>query len=122
MEIGRRIYFDTKTGDVLIDCGERWGSVTYTPPFDDLTTYTKLSERFPSSFDFIELPFRAYEQDFRECIGYRVNLVTRELEFSYPDPDQESIYQQPLSKEIAQLKLQVEVTQEALDFLLMGGM
>jgi hypothetical protein len=125
-KIGRKIYYDIATGNVILDTGERKGSVLATTVEQDAVNYTALSERNGESFDVIELPFGQYRQDFAECNGYRVNPDTKTLEFSYPDPNvtepQEPIYQAPLSEQVKELETRTKATQEAVDFLLMGGM
>ena len=105
--IGRRIFFDKATGNVLVDTGERAGFVVPTTVEQDIAAYKDLSERNRETFDYIELPFGAYAQDFAACNGYRVNPETREIEFSYPDPSEPEaplVYQKPLSEEIAETK------------------
>lgn len=108
MKIGRKIYWDKNTGDVLIDTGERYGSVRETSKKEDFSTYKSLNERIPETVGLIQLEYGQYDQDFVECNGYRVNLDTLELEFSYPDPNdptpQEPNYQKPLSVEVVELK------------------
>ena len=103
-KIGRRIYYDKATGEVLIDTGERQGDVIPTTIEYDINVYKRLSERNRETFDYIELEYGQYAQDFTECNGYRVNPETRKLEFSYSDPNeeepQESVYQAPLSEEV----------------------
>lgn len=124
-KIGRRIYFDIATGNIILDKGEMQGSIIVTTIEQDITSFAALSERNRTTFDVIELPFGAYAQDFMECNGYRVNPTTKELEFSYPDPNEpqpEPVYQTPLSEQVKNLKTQLETAQEAIDFLLMGGM
>lgn len=106
-KIGRKIYYDVATGNILQDTGERQGSVIASTIEQDISTFTVLNKRVRNSFDVIELPFGAYQQDFAECNGYRVNPETKELEFSYPDPNEpvtEHIYQTPLSVEVKNLK------------------
>lgn len=127
VSIGRKIYFDKPTGDVLVDTGERSGFVSKTTLEQDISTYKVLSERNRNTFDVIELEFGQYTQDFIECNGYQVNPETKELEFSYPDPNdedqQESVYQAPLSEEVETLKARQDATENAvLDLLIMGGM
>jgi polyhydroxyalkanoate synthesis regulator protein len=124
-KIGRKIFYDIITGDVITDTGERQGAVTATTIEQDIETFKTLKERVRETFDVIELPFGAYAQDFSECNGYRVNPETKQLDFSYPDPnepDAPQSYQAPLSEEVKTLKTQLQTTQEAVDFLLMGGM
>jgi hypothetical protein len=106
-KIGRKIFFDLATGNLIHDTGERQGAVIETTVEQEIANFTALSERNQETFDVIELPFGAYQQDFAECNGYRVNVETRELEFSYPDPnepDVEQPFQPPLSVEVVKLK------------------
>lgn len=110
MQIGRKIYHDLTNGNILVDTGERIGFVIPTNIEQDIATYTILSERNRETFDVIELEFGQYAQDFAGSNGYRVNPETKELEFSYPDPNEPEappIYQKPLSEEVKNLKSQV---------------
>lgn len=121
MQIGRKIYYEITTGNIIIDTGEKQGLVVATTVEQDVTTFAALSERNRDTFDALELPFGAYAQDFAECNGYRVNLETKTLEFSYPDPNQPDVeqpYQKPLTEQIAELKSANEVTQETVDMIL----
>lgn len=108
MKIGRKVYFDKLTGNVIVDTGECQGYVRETTIEEDFQIYKALSERNPETVGMIQLEYGQYAQDFRECNGYRVNPETQQIEFSYPDPDdlepQEPIYQKPLSEEVADLK------------------
>lgn len=119
----RRIYFDIANGQPLADTGG--GSIIPTTIEQDITTYTALSERNRETFDFVELEYNQYLQDFLECNGYRVNPETKELEFSYPDPNEPEappVYQEPLSKQVDKLKERQDATENALLDLLLGGM
>lgn len=103
--IGRKIYFDKLTGNILVDKGEARGShIIEATTEQDFQTYRVLSERNPETVGVIQLEYGQYAQDFMECNGYRVNPETGKLEFSYPDPNesepQEPVYQAPLSVEI----------------------
>jgi len=102
--IGRRIFYDIGTGNVIIDTRERHGNVVSTTVEHDIDTYKALSERNRETFDYIELEYGQYAQDFAESNGYRVNPETKELEFSYPDPNeteqQEQVYQKPLTEQL----------------------
>lgn len=108
MQIGRRIYFEKATGNVLVDTGEREGFVMPTTVEQDIEVYKALSERNRETFDYIELEYGQYAQDFIECNGYRVNPETKQLEFSYPNPSnpeqQEPVYKKPLSEQISELE------------------
>ncbi len=124
-QIGRKIYYDKATGNIIIEKGEMEGGVIETTAEQDIAAYTELSERNRETFDVIELSYGQYAQDFAECNGYRVNTETKSIEFSYSNldaPTEEPVYQKPLSEEVKTLKEQLTITQEALDFLIMGGM
>ncbi|MCY9770675.1 hypothetical protein M5X06_28260, partial [Paenibacillus alvei] len=108
MEIGRRIYFDIVTGEKLVNTGERKLNVFETTIEHDVAVYKELSERNRDSFDYIQLEYGQYAKDFDSCISYRVNPSTKQLEFSYPDPNQpDPVYRKPLSEEADELKQSV---------------
>ena len=81
-KIGRKLFYELATGNIITDTGERQGSVVATTIDQDIAVFTALSERNRDTFDYIELSFGAYAQDFAECNGYRVNLDTKAIEFS----------------------------------------
>ncbi|GCD83657.1 hypothetical protein PTHTG4_27210 [Parageobacillus thermoglucosidasius] len=98
-QIGRKIYYDKATGNVIVDTGEMIGYVQETTIDQDFETYQALKERVRDTVGVIQLEFGQYAQDFAECSGYRVNPQTLELEFSYPEP-QEPVYQKPLTEQL----------------------
>lgn len=126
MEVGRRIYYDIVTGNVVLDTGERRGSVVRTTIEHDINVYKALSERNRDTVDVIELEYGQYAQDFSESNGYRVNPETKELEFSYPDPNeektQEPVYQKPLSEQVDELESRTSATEDIILLLMMEGM
>lgn len=106
-KIGRKVFYDLITGSVITDTGERQGNVSQTTIAEDVSMFTALSERNRETFDVLELPYGAYQQDFSECSGYRVNVETKMLEFSYPDPNakaEEPVFQKPLSLKVSELQ------------------
>lgn len=107
-QIGRKIYYDKSTGNVILDTGEMMGAVIETTIEQDFETYQALKERVRDTVGVIQLEYGQYAADFAECNGYRVNPETLELEFSYPDPNttepQEPVYQKPLSEELKETK------------------
>lgn len=117
MNIGKMIFYDNITGEKIVDTGE-WSGVNIKKTVDQqIATYKELSERNRDTFDVLELPYGAYSQDFRECIGYRVNVETKALEFSYPDPNEPGVeqpYQAPLSEQVATLESQVQTQEQAI--------
>lgn len=126
-QIGRRIYFDKISGEIILNVHERIGFVIPTTIEQDIQTYKSLSERNRETFDYIELEYGQYAQDFAESNGYRVNPETKELEFSYPDsnePEEPPEYRPPLSEEVEGLKqenqllkAQNNVLSERADFI-----
>ncbi|SCG82731.1 hypothetical protein DW1_1158 [Proteiniborus sp. DW1] len=111
-KIGKKIYYDKITGDIILTTSERIGNVRETTTEEDFQTYQALKERVPDTVGIIQLEYGQYSQDFIECNGYRVNLETMQLEFSYPDPntppeEQEIVYQNPLSEELKEAKLRI---------------
>ncbi|KTR27889.1 hypothetical protein RSA11_04285 [Exiguobacterium indicum] len=107
MKVGRKIYYDKTSGNVLVDTGEKSGDVVETTTDQDVANFKALFERNRDSFEFLKLEYGQYAQDFAECNGYRVDPQTREIEFSYPDPSQPQqppIYQKALSEQIEELR------------------
>lgn len=99
-----RIFYDIATGERIQKISRSEGMNT--PSIEqDIATYTSLSERNRDTFDVLELPYEAYEQDFAICNGYSVDVDTKTLKFSYPDPNNpitEQPYVVPLSEKIAE--------------------
>lgn len=116
-KIGRKLYYDIFTGEILVDTGEKEGYAIEKTFEQDVSTYKILSERDLETFDMIKLSFGQYLQDFAECSGYRINIETKEIEFSYPDsnePETPPVYQKPLSIEVEELKVAQAATDTTL--------
>ncbi|MFZ0576878.1 MAG: hypothetical protein WAM41_05150 [Psychrobacillus psychrotolerans] len=120
-----KIYYDKVTGEVV------W-NVSYNQdmPVDfdhDYATVKTLSERTKESMDFLILRDGQYEGDFLESNNYRVNPQTKELEFSYPNPNEPEspqVFRKPLIEEVERLKSEDLNNKEAiaeLYLLSMGG-
>ncbi|WP_027093474.1 hypothetical protein [Cohnella thermotolerans] len=120
-QIGRRIYYDKTTGNVIVDTGERTGDVIETTQEQDFAAYAALAERVPDTVGMLQLEYGQYAQDFMECSGYRVDVTGDKptLVFSYADPStpepQEPVYQAPLSEQVKTLQETVDSQQQALD-------
>lgn len=112
----RRIFYDTETGERIVEVGRSEGMVI--PSVErDIETYSALSGRNKNTFDLLEIPFNSYAQDFAESSDYRVNPKTKKLEFSYPDPNQPNEpqpYHKPLTEQIEELRTENIATMEAL--------
>jgi hypothetical protein len=119
MQIGRRIYYETITGNVILETGERTGDVVETTVQQDFSMYAELSERNPETVGVIQLAYGQYAQDFAACSGYRVDVSgeTPTLVFSYPDPsqpDEPPVYRPPLSEELKEAKNQITLLETKL--------
>lgn len=64
MEIGRKIYFDKATGNVLQDCGERQGDVIETTLDQDFQAHTTLQPYQQSAVGVIQLNYGEDAQNF----------------------------------------------------------
>jgi len=122
MQIGRRIYFDTTTGNIIQDTGERYGDVIETTQEQDFAAYVSLAERVPETVGMLQLEYGQYKQDFIECSGYRVDVSGDEpkLLFLFPDGTEEPeipIYLPPLSEQVTILKTTVTEQQQTIDDL-----
>ncbi|MED4299739.1 hypothetical protein P9204_04405 [Geobacillus stearothermophilus] len=124
-KIGRKIYYDKTTGNVIVDTGEKMGTVVETTVDQDFETYQVLKERVRDTVGVIQLEYGQYAADFAQCNGYRVNPETLEIEFSYPDPnqpEQEPVYQKPLSERLEETKQAIAELTLLLTTTMTGGM
>lgn len=118
MKTGKKIFFDSITGVQIVDTGEWSNVIREKTVVEEIASYPALSERNRTTFDVLELAFGAFEQDFRECTGYRVNVTTRTLEFSYPDPNaplEPPVFVKPLSEQVLELKQGQAAINRAVD-------
>lgn len=126
--IGRKVYYDVIDGEVILLTGLYGDGFKARSLEQDISTYKVLSERNVESFDVLELSYGQFENNLSESISYRVNPDTKELEFSYPDPNEpegEQPYQAPLSEQINQLKVNsARSNAELFEMIIMmsGGM
>ncbi|AEV17652.1 hypothetical protein GTCCBUS3UF5_3260 [Geobacillus thermoleovorans CCB_US3_UF5] len=122
-KVGRKIYYDKATGNVLVDTGEMMGAVIETTVDQDFETYQALKERVRDTVGVIQLEYGQYAADIAQCNGYRVNPETLELEFSYPDPNEPEapqVFRKPLSEEVEETKQ--AIAELTLLLTQMGGM
>lgn len=87
MRIGAKVYYDKETGNVIQEVGERSGDVVETTTKQDFASYLKLAERVPETVEMIQFEYGIHETDFKAGgIITRIDLVTMEPLFTYPDP------------------------------------
>jgi hypothetical protein len=107
MNIGRRIYYELATGNVIVDTGERSGSVVETTMEQDFASYAALSARVLETVGLLQLEYGQYAEDFTTCNGYRIDPDREKVLFSYPDPLEPQlppVYQRPLSETVAAME------------------
>jgi len=123
MQIGKRVYFDNRTGNAITVTGET--SFGFETSFEqDYEFYPSLKAVDKQFIGCKQLQYGENCQEFAECDGFRVNVETKELEFSYPDPskpDAPQVFQKPLTEQIKELQTQLKIAQDAIDFLVMNG-
>ena len=72
VEIGRRLYYDPSTGNVIVDTGERAGAVVETTVAQDFAAYRALAEWEPDDVGVLELDYGQHAQEFMTCKSYRI--------------------------------------------------
>jgi hypothetical protein len=122
MKIGRRLYYDLLTGNIILDKGEMQGSVIQTTVDQDFFSFLELKQRDRATVGVKELAFGEFAQDFATCNGVRVDLTTKELVFSYPQEGEstEPVFQKPLTEQVTDLKtenaeLKQQLVQQNID-------
>lgn len=118
--VGRRIYYDINTGDLILDTGEKFFGAVKTTLEEDISTYKVLSERNIESFDYIDLEYGYLANEFSTCTTYKVNVLTKEIEFFYSDGSN-NVNNKPLSEQLKELEERQKATEDALLFIMMGG-
>lgn len=124
MDGKRYIFYDTSTGEVIVEESRNRASIM--PTIERvIAIYPKLHDRDPSTYDVLILDYNDFLQDFIDCSGYRVNLTTKQLDFKYPDPDNPDdpqAFQRPLTEQVDGLKSQIFDLDTRLMMVEMGGM
>lgn len=77
-QIGRKLYYELSTGNVVLDTGEREGSVVETSIDEDFYTYTELQPYVLENVGVIQLQFGDFYDKFLN-FNPRINLSTTEI-------------------------------------------
>ena len=91
-QIGTKIYYCLKSGNVIKIVGDCQGYVRETTFDEDYEIYSELKEREKSSIGLLTFNYGEYPKLSKGSTGVMVNLETKELIFSYeelPTPPQE---------------------------------
>lgn len=92
IEVGRKIYYDKITGEVIVVTGEFRGSndlVSETTIEQDFEIYKDLSNRTVESVGCIKLEYGEFRDELAKSKSCFVNLETMKLEFIYDDKETE---------------------------------
>lgn len=111
-----RLYYD-ETGYVFFNTVVS-GNATVEQNIRD---FKALSERTPNTFSMVEFPLDKFIKDMEGFNGYRVNALTKELEFFYSTPgapDAPQIFVKPLTEQIEALYIaQADTNTLLLEFM-----
>ncbi len=105
-QIGRKIYYDLATGNVLVDTGEKAGNVVETTEEQDFLAYTGLQGRTSESVGCLQLVYGQYAEDFALMQGVRVDITANPptLQFEYGPPQDPPVYEPPLADQVKSLQ------------------
>lgn len=106
IQVGRMIFYDKGTGQVLVTTPSQEGSSVYENPEDLIPLYPELKGRERSSFDVIQLEYGQYDEDFSSAIKWEVDRSTLSLVFRYHDPnnpEEPQPLRKPLTEEVDEL-------------------
>ena len=102
MQIGRTLYYDNTTNVIIIDCGEREGSVRQTDILDDLESFPALN-----TIDLLDL--RAINLEFGADLGQALS----DYNLTFPEPILPTPEELEVIKQarIAELQAELELLQ-----------
>lgn len=83
MQIGRKIYYELATGNVILDTGERQGDVVETTVDEDFALYAALQPYQRDAIGVLQLPFGACPEEFA-MYTYSVNPLSRTINWGVP--------------------------------------
>lgn len=118
-QIGKKIYYDKNTGELIYAVNERMGAVIETTAEQDRETFTALAERNENSYDVIQLEYGQYREDFVQSSSYRVDVDTKEIIFTYREVDEnggevEVTPSKPMSVQVEELKTKTDSQEKAI--------
>lgn len=87
MQIGRKLYYEKTTGNLIVDTGERFGSVVETTIEQDFQLYIALQNKLPEAVGIVHLEYGQFSEQFLSCYGFKINLETEEIIFNFISPE-----------------------------------
>lgn len=79
LQIGRKIYYEKMSGNVLVDTGERFGDVFETTKELEFSVYPQLMGKDPTTIDFIQLAYGERYAEFLNMGSLHIDPVTKIL-------------------------------------------
>lgn len=81
-QIGRKIYCEKSTGNILLNTGEMCGSVRETTIDEDFQAYINLQNRVKDSVGVIQLEYGQLIDKFNTCTGISVDITKNPIDAS----------------------------------------
>lgn len=86
MQVGKKIYYEKSSGNVILEIEEVQGSAAETTIEEDFASFVALSQRVPSTVGCLQLNFGDLSTEFAACSGYRVDITSNTIVFEYTPP------------------------------------
>lgn len=113
MNLGMIIFYDNKTGEVLVNTGEYKDAKIKRTISQLIDIYEPLKQRSRDSFDYIELDYGQHKEEFSKMSGYRINTKDKSIIFSYEASDGTVVEtDKPLIDKIVELQKELESTKD----------
>lgn len=104
VQVGRKIYYDKATGNIIIEIAERFGDVVETTVEQDFAAYVVLAERIPETVGVILLPYSQDREKFAQY-KYHVDIETGEIVWDLTEEQEAEVQAQAtLEQRIVELE------------------
>ena len=112
MPVGRKLYYELATGDVILITPEKHSEFAInTTKEQDFQMYDVLHGRNPMTIGVIQLEYGQYREEFQLASSVKVNSQTKDILFNYPK------YETSFTVRIEELQGQNIMLQSQLDAL-----
>ncbi|QDP99995.1 hypothetical protein FOH38_05360 [Lysinibacillus fusiformis] len=119
-QFGRRIYYFKKDSSFIFDTGEYsgYGYESMPTPEEDLVNYRELQNyTLGVDIDYVDLDYGAHKEDFINCIAFRINVETKEIEFTFKEETNEDRISE---KDLRKIGNKGWVREEEYEFMVNG--
>lgn len=104
VQIGRKLYYEKITGNVLVDTGERAGDVRETTETEDFAIYSELIGRNPQAVGCIRIAY-GHDRDKFGKYSFHIDPATEKIVWDLTPPQQEEEQRkQTLEEKLSQLE------------------